>query len=198
MGTWTAPDGEHRRGADDGSGGETADRGRDETREERADRRWGDLLQELRVAQTGVQILFGFLLTVVFQQRFGRLSGADRHIYVVTVLLGAATTGVLIAPVAMHRLLTGRRVKPRAVVWASRLTVLGLGLLLCTMACSLLLVLRQAAHDATAVWLVGGMVVWFALCWFVVPLLAVRGGEPEGGGRGDAARDAGGSGDGGR
>jgi hypothetical protein len=73
--------------------------------------------------------------------------------------------------------------------------VLGLGLLLCTMACSLLLVLRQAAHDATAVWLVGGMVVWFALCWFVVPLLAVRRGGP-----GDAIDEssAGGSGGGGR
>ena len=100
--------------------------GRHESAEERADRRWGDLLQELRVAQTGVQILFGFLLTVVFQQRFTQLSDTDRHIYVVTVLLGAATTGALVGPVSMHRLLTGRRLKPETVAWASRLTVLGL------------------------------------------------------------------------
>ena len=71
--------------------------GRHETPEQRADRKWTDLLQELRVAQTGVQILFGFLLTVVFQQRFTDLSDTDRHIYVVTVMLGAATTGALIA-----------------------------------------------------------------------------------------------------
>jgi hypothetical protein len=146
--------------------------GRHETAEERADRRWTDLLQELRVAQTGVQILFGFLLTVVFQQRFTQLSGTDRHIYVTTVVLGAATTGALVGPVAMHRLLTGRRVKPETVVWASRLTVLGLVLLLCTMVCSLLLVLRVAVHDPVAGWLVGVVAVWFAVCWFALPLWA--------------------------
>jgi hypothetical protein len=150
----------------------TDDAGRDETPEQRADRRWGDLLQELRVAQTGVQILFGFLLTVVFQQRFAQLSDTDRHIYVVTVVLGAATTGALVGPVSMHRLLTGHRLKPETVVWASRLTVLGLLLLLCTMASSLLLVLRLAIHGNGARWLVGAMVAWFILCWFVIPLWA--------------------------
>lgn len=144
--------------------------GRHETPEERADRRWADLLQELRVAQTGVQILFGFLLTVVFQQRFGRLSDTDRHIYVVTVMLGAATTGALVGPVAMHRLLTGRRLKPETVTVASRLTVLGLVLLLCTMASSLLLVLRLAMGGGGAGWLVGLMVAWFVLWWFALPL----------------------------
>ncbi|MFF3322570.1 DUF6328 family protein [Streptomyces sp. NPDC002889] len=144
--------------------------GRDETEEERADRRWGDLLQELRVAQTGVQILFGFLLTVAFQPRFGELSDTDRTLYSVTVMLGAATTGVLIGPVSMHRLLTGQRLKPQTVVWASRLTVLGLFLLLCTMACALLLILRVVLADTLASWLVAGMVVWFVLWWFVVPV----------------------------
>ncbi len=156
----------------DSKGPAGADKGRHETEEERADRRWGDLLQELRVAQTGVQILFGFLLTVIFQQRFTALSDTDRHLYVVTVVLGAATTGALVGPVAMHRLLTGRKLKPETVVWASRLTVLGLLLLLCTMACSLLLVLRVAMADTGAAWLVGGVVAWFVLCWFVVPLWA--------------------------
>jgi hypothetical protein len=153
------------RGLADGSG-------RHETAEERADRRWGDLLQELRVAQTGVQILFGFLLTVVFQQRFTELSNTDRHIYVSTVVLGAATTGALIGPVSMHRLLTGRRLKPETVDLASRLTLLGVVLLLGTMASSLLLVLRMAMRDAGAAWLAGAMVVWCALCWFVLPLWA--------------------------
>lgn len=157
---------------DDGDDRGLNEWGRHETAEERADRRWGDLLQELRVAQTGVQILFGFLLTVVFQQRFTQLTPTDRHIYVVTVMLGAATTGALVAPVSMHRLLTGRRLKPETVVLASRLTVLGLVLLLCTMASSLLLVLRLALRDGGAAWLVGGMVAWFALCWFALPLWA--------------------------
>ncbi|MET9556762.1 DUF6328 family protein [Streptomyces sp. NPDC006645] len=156
-------------------------RGRgDETPEQRADRRWGDLLQELRVAQTGVQILFGFLLTVVFQQRFTDLSDADRHIYTVTVVLGAATVGALVGPVALHRLLTGRRLKPETVLLASRLTVLGLVLLLCTMTSSLLLVLRLAVRDAWAAVLVVVVAVWFLLCWFVAPLWARHQGNPRG------------------
>lgn len=166
-------------GSGEGWGGGGQDTGRRETAEERADRRWGDLLQELRVAQTGVQILFGFLLTVVFQPRFADLSDPDRHIYIVTIMLGAATTGALVGPVAMHRLLTGSRLKPETVVLASRLTVLGLVLLVCTMASSLLLVLRVAAADASAAWLVGLMALWFALCWFVLPLWARHRGRRE-------------------
>ncbi|MER5767885.1 DUF6328 family protein [Streptomyces sp. NPDC001985] len=152
--------------------------GREETPEERADRRWTDLLQELRVAQTGVQILFGFLLTVVFQPRFTTLSETDRDIYLATVMLGAAATGALIGPVSFHRLLTGRRLKPQTVVWASRLTVAGLLLLLCTMASALLLILRVVLHDSSALWLVAGMVCWFALCWYVLPVL-LRARHPE-------------------
>ncbi|MEU9196095.1 DUF6328 family protein [Streptomyces hundungensis] len=150
------------------------DSGRDETVEERADRKWNDLLQELRVAQTGVQILFGFLLAVVFQQRFTSLSDTDRTIYVVTVVLGAATTGALIGPVSFHRMLAGQRLKPQTVAWASRLTVVGLVLLLCTVASSLMLILRVALHSALAPWLVAGVVLWFIGCWFVLPLLARR------------------------
>ncbi|WP_051338168.1 DUF6328 family protein [Streptomyces flavidovirens] len=147
-------------------------RGRHETEEERADRLWVELLQEVRVAQTGVQILFGFLLTVVFQPRFTDLSPTDKDIYVVTVVLGAATVGALVGPVSFHRLVTGRRIKPQTVLWASRLTVVGLVLMLGTMASALLLILRVAMHDATALWLVGGLVLWVVLCWFVLPVWA--------------------------
>ncbi|MFC8270617.1 DUF6328 family protein [Streptomyces cinereoruber] len=84
--------------------------GRDETEDERADRRWGELLQELRVAQTGMQILFGFLLAVVFQPRFTELNDVDHAIFVVTVGFGAATVGALIGPVALHRLVSGKAV----------------------------------------------------------------------------------------
>ncbi|MEU0957699.1 DUF6328 family protein [Streptomyces niveus] len=160
--------------------GGTGPRGRDESPEERADRRWAELLQEVRVAQTGVQILFGFLLTVVFQPRFGDLSDTDTNIYLATVVLGAVATGALIAPVSFHRMVTGRRLKPEMVEWASRLTVVGLVFLLCTMASALLLILRVALHNATALWIVAGLVVWFVLCWFVLPAWARR----------DSARDA--------
>ncbi|GAA3832069.1 DUF6328 family protein [Streptomyces phyllanthi] len=145
-------------------------RGRDETEDERADRRWGELIQEVRVAQTGVQILFGFLLTVVFTPRYPHLSQTDRTIYIVTVVLGAAATGALIGPVSFHRLVSGRRIKPQAVTWASRMTFAGLILLLATMTAALLLILRVATDDDYVPWLVAGVIAWYLLCWFVLPM----------------------------
>ncbi|OIK26225.1 DUF6328 family protein [Streptomyces malaysiense] len=149
-------------------------RGRDETEEERADRMWGELIQEVRVAQTGVQILFGFLLTVVFYPKYTLLPRADQHIYIVTVVLGACTTGALIGPVSLHRLVSGRRVKPRAVRIAARLTFVGLVLLLATMTSALLLILRVATHDGYVPWLVAAVVAWYLVCWFGLPLWARR------------------------
>ncbi|WP_405652206.1 DUF6328 family protein [Streptomyces sp. RK9] len=148
--------------------------GRDETSEQRADRRWTDLIQEMRVALTGVQILFGFLLTVVFTPRFPDLAATDRTIYIVTVLLGSASTGALIGPVAFHRMVSGRRIKPQAVIWASRLTMVGLVLLLCTLTSALLLILRVATHDVIAPVLVAVILVWYVLCWFALPWWAKR------------------------
>ncbi|MFK0170837.1 DUF6328 family protein [Streptomyces sp. NPDC090306] len=144
--------------------------GRDETEAEQADRKWVELLQEIRVAQTGVQILFGFLLTVVFQPTYGRLEDVDRAIHIVTVVLGALATGALIGPVSLHRIVAGRRVKHKAVVWASRMTFVGLVLLLVTMAAALLLVLRVATHNAYVPYLVSGVVLWYLVCWFLLPL----------------------------
>ncbi|MDX3530778.1 DUF6328 family protein [Streptomyces sp. ID05-39B] len=131
---------------------------------------WGELIQEVRVAQTGVQILFGFLLTVVFTPRYASLEDTDRAIYIVTVVLGACATGALIGPVSLHRLVSGRRVKPQAVTWASRMTFVGLVLLLATMTSALLLILRVATEDGYVPYLVTGVVVWYLLCWFGVPL----------------------------
>ena len=81
------------------------DADRDETEAERLDRNWSSLLQELRVAQTGVQLLTGFLLTLPFQQRFTQLDTTMRTIYLVTVACSLASTLLLVAPVAMHRVL---------------------------------------------------------------------------------------------
>ncbi|MFF0156323.1 DUF6328 family protein [Streptomyces sp. NPDC005263] len=154
-----------------GKDADTDHTGRNETEEERADRKWGELIQEVRVAQTGVQILFGFLLTVVFTPKYANLAGTDKNIYIVTVVLGACATGALIGPVSLHRLVSGRRVKPQSVEWASRLTFVGLVLLLATMTSALLLVLRVATHDDFVPWLVAAVLAWYLLCWFFVPLL---------------------------
>ncbi|MEV6680557.1 DUF6328 family protein [Streptomyces erythrochromogenes] len=151
---------------------EERDEERDESEKERADRQWQELIQEIRVAQTGVQILFGFLLTVVFTPLFHELPQTDKTIYIVTIVLGALATGALIGPVAFHRVVSGRRIKPEAVAWASRLTFVGLVLLLATCTAALFLVLRVATHDAVVPWLVAGVMAWYLLCWFGLPLWA--------------------------
>ncbi|MFI8342168.1 DUF6328 family protein [Streptomyces sp. NPDC085639] len=152
--------------------GQSARDGRSESVEERADRQWQELIQEIRVAQTGVQILFGFLLTVAFTPHFQGLPQVDKVIYIVTVILGALATGALIGPVSFHRIVSGRRLKPEAVAWASRLTFIGLLLLLATCTSALLLVLRVATHNAIVPYLVAAVLAWYLLCWYVLPLWA--------------------------
>ena len=84
------------------------DADRDETEAERLDRNWSSLLQELRVTQTGVQLLTGFLLTLPFQQRFTVLDGTMRTVYLITVACSIGSTVLLVAPVGMHRVLFRR------------------------------------------------------------------------------------------
>src|SRR5689334_19894510 len=79
--------------------------GRDETEAERLDRNWTEMLQELRVTQTGTQILTGFLLTIPFQQRFAELDDTQRGIYLVLVAFAALATILALAPVSLHRAL---------------------------------------------------------------------------------------------
>ncbi|MGW0800490.1 DUF6328 family protein [Streptomyces sp. NPDC002692] len=156
-----------------GGASEGAERARrQESEAERADRQWNELMQEVRVAQTGVQILFGFLLSVAFTPAFGHLSDTDRIIYITTVVLGATATGALIAPVPFHRWVSGRSIKAQAVRWAARLTFLGLALLIATLTSALFLILRVATHDGFVPWLVGGVVAWYLACWVVLPLWA--------------------------
>ncbi|MFB6893354.1 DUF6328 family protein [Kitasatospora sp. NPDC056327] len=158
-----------------GPGGPSGARsGRQESPEERADRRWVDLLQEIRVAQTGSQVLFGFLLSVVFMPRFAQLGDFDRNLYVVTVVLGALATGSLAAPVSYHRLFAGRRLKPQLVDATARLVGVGMVLLALTIGSALLLLLRVATGSAEAAWIAGAVMAWFAVCWLLVPLFHLR------------------------
>ncbi|HVE25777.1 MAG TPA: DUF6328 family protein [Sporichthya sp.] len=94
----------------------------DETEQERADRNWNDLLQELRVSQTGVQLLAGFLATIPFQSRFSELDGFQRGWYVGLLCLAFATVGVTLAPVAIHRHVFQEDAKPELVQAGHRLT----------------------------------------------------------------------------
>ncbi|WP_045695153.1 DUF6328 family protein [Streptomyces rubellomurinus] len=148
--------------------------GRRESADERADRRWTDLLQEVRIAQTGSQVLFGFLLSVVFMPRFTQLGGLDRALYVVTVVLGALATGALTAPVAYHRIFAGHRFKPQLVDAAARLVAAGLLMLALTIGSALLLLLRVATGSAVSAWIAGAVMLWFAFCWFLLPAQHLR------------------------
>jgi predicted PurR-regulated permease PerM len=101
--------------------------GRNETREEQLDRNWMELLQELRVLQTGVQILAGFLLTLPFQSRFETLDDFQRTLYLVNVALAALTTAFILLPVSVHRRLFRKRLKETLVTSADNITKIALG-----------------------------------------------------------------------
>ena len=91
--------------------------GRDESPSERADRNWAEVLQELRVMQTGTQILTGFLLALAFQPAFSDLNDGQRAFYLTLVVLSALTSIVALAPVALHRILFQQRAKPQVVAY---------------------------------------------------------------------------------
>jgi len=101
--------------------------GRNETREEQLDRNWAELLQELRVLQTGVQILAGFLLTLPFQQRFEKLDDWEVGLYLANVVIAALTTAFILLPVSVHRRLFRKRLKEALVSSADTITKIALG-----------------------------------------------------------------------
>ena len=91
------------------------DNSRNETAEERLDRNWGELLQELRITQTGLQLLSGFLLTLAFTQRFVELEAWQEYLYLALVVISAVAVALNLTPVMLHRRLFGQHVKERVV-----------------------------------------------------------------------------------
>lgn len=168
---------------------DAASRGRDDRRGEsaleRADRNMIEMLQELRVAQTGVQILFAFLLSLSFTERFGRIDEVQRWIYVVTLLLTTVTTALLVAPAAVHRVLFGRRVKRMVVVIGQRLFVAGLAALALTLTGAVLLVLDVAVGRDLAIPITVAVGAMLVLMWFALPLPVLRRAEHDGPGEDD-------------
>jgi len=143
---------------------------RGETPLQRADRAYGEILQEVRVAQTGVQILFAFLLTLAFTSRFASVTPFQRGIYVVTLMLCAAAAALLIAPAAFHRVVFRQRLKHHLVEVANRLALSGLALLLLALVSALLLILDVVTGLGPALLLAGGALGWFVTWWFVLPV----------------------------
>ena len=151
--------------------------GRDETEAERLDRNWNEILQELRVIQTGTQILMAFLLAMAFQPRFTELDRIGVGTYLVLVALSAIATVLAIAPVSLHRVLFRQRAKPQLVRIANRLLKLTLVTVGLTLAGTAMLIFdfvvgRPAGTIAAAVLLVG-----LGLAWAVVPAMVRRSGD---------------------
>lgn len=153
---------------------EPNERARGETELERLDRHWLELLQELRVVQTGVQILSAFLLTIPFQQRFGTLSSTQRGIYLVAVTLGILATGLIIAPVSIHRLLFRKQERPVLVRQSDLLAKLGLTALALCLTSSVTLIASFVVGTVAAVVAAAACLTFFVVVWLVVPLVDAR------------------------
>ena len=147
-------------------------RGAGETEKQRVDRRYNELLQELRVAQTGVQFLFAFLLTLAFTQRFPGITDFQKWLYVATLLSTAGASALLIGPVPFHRILFRRGLKPQLVTGADLMARGGLVLLALAINGAVLLILDVVLGGAMAIVLAATTAAWFVLIWYVVPLTA--------------------------
>jgi hypothetical protein len=144
--------------------------GRDETEAERLDRNLGELLQELRVALPGVQVLFAFLLAVPFQQEFTKVSEFEKEMYFATLLLTTLSAALLIAPTAYHRLTFRYQQKHRLVFVSNRLTIAGLGALALAMTCAVLLVTHFLFGTVVTIIVTATVLTTFVVLWAVLPL----------------------------
>ena len=144
-------------------------KGRDETPEERSDRNWNELLQEMRVMQTGTQILTGFLLTLPFQSRFTELDRFQVGVYLALVVLSTMTTITVVAPVSLHRILFGKRLKPETVDSGNRLVKVGLGLLGVVVVGVVLLVFDVVTTRTVALTVAGALGLLTVAAWLVLP-----------------------------
>jgi uncharacterized protein involved in cysteine biosynthesis len=152
--------------------GSTEDRAaeRDETEKERLDRNLEELLQELRVALPGVQVLFAFLLVVPFNQRFADITSFQSTVYFVTLLLATAASACLIAPTAHHRIEFRQQDKKRIVFTATKLAVFGLAFLAAAMTGAVILVTDFLYHE-TMVWITAAAAATlFIGLWFAWPV----------------------------
>jgi uncharacterized protein DUF6328 len=145
-----------------------------ETEAERDDRNLIELLQELRVAGLGVQVLFGFLLAIPFTTKFADLNHAQRGLYVASLLLAAISTALLLAPVAYHRLVFRQHQKEQLIKDANILAILGLAAVGLAISASVLLVVSYVAPGFIVTIVTVFTVCLFAVLWFVLPLVRRR------------------------
>lgn len=150
-----------------------------ESEQDRWQRNFADLLQELRVAQTGVQILFAFLLTLPFSAQFEETSAFQRDIYIVALLAAAAATAMIISPVAFHRALFRQGRKPELVRYAHRMATGGLAFMLLSMVSSILLITDFILDRPLAFIMTGCAGLFFLTFWAFLPFVRRGWGEED-------------------
>ena len=147
---------------------------RQESIAQRADRNIAELVQELRVVGLGVQVLFGFLLSLPFTMRFTKLDGAQRGVYLTSLVLAAVATTLLIGPVAYHRLVFRQGMKEQLVRFANTLAILGLAAVGGAVLMAVLLVTDFVAGAVAAGVITAVLACMLVALWFVVPLTQRR------------------------
>jgi hypothetical protein len=142
----------------------------DEDEHVRLDRNLNELLQELRVALPGVQVLFAFLLTVPFQQGFQQVTVFQERVFFVTLLCTAISAALLISPTAYHRITFRHQQKHHLVFTANRLTIAGLAFLAAAMVGAILLVTDYIFGSTATAITAGAAAIMFLVLWYALPL----------------------------
>jgi hypothetical protein len=143
---------------------------RSESEAAQLDRNFAELLQELRVSQTGVQILFAFLLSIAFQQRFKELTDHQLGLYLATLISAALAAVFLIAPVSVHRIVFRLRLKVELVRWTSRLAITGLVFLLLAIVGAVALIVDFVSTPLAAGLLAALVALMCLMFWYALPL----------------------------
>ncbi|GAA1716950.1 DUF6328 family protein [Kribbella yunnanensis] len=136
---------------------------------ERLDRQWGELLQELRLAQTGTQILFAFLLSIAFQNAFQSADAFTHHVYAGTLIASALAVGLFLAPVSFHRIVYRHKLRDRMLPIASRMAVAGLAFLVLAMTGGVLLAIDVVVSRPIAIVVAAIVLLWFIVFWYAIP-----------------------------
>jgi hypothetical protein len=144
--------------------------GRQETEGERLDRNLSELLQELRVALPGIQVLFAFLLAVPFQSGFANITSFQERVYFATLLLTAISAALLISPTAYHRMTFRRQQKRDLIFVANRLAIVGIGCLALAMTGAIMLITDVLFGTTATVLFSAAALAMFAVLWGVLPL----------------------------
>jgi hypothetical protein len=147
---------------------------RDETEHERIDRNLSELIEELRVALPGIQVLFAFLLILPFNQRFAEVTASQKDLYFAVLICTALAASFLMAPTMHHRLQFRQNRKPRILWWSHRLALVGLTLLALAMTGAVFFVGDFVFDSTTAA--IGAAIPAFTIAvnWYVLPALGRR------------------------